>query len=49
VVCATYVRQHRCARLVDAWREAGVEVSFVDLAEEPTIAHWRTLLTAQLS
>jgi aryl carrier-like protein len=39
----------RIMALVDAWRDAGVEVSFVDLAEEPTIAHWRALLTAQLS
>jgi len=36
----------RIMSLVDVWRSAGVEVSFVDLAEEPTLAHWRTLLTA---
>nr|WP_042191327.1 phosphopantetheine-binding protein [Kibdelosporangium sp. MJ126-NF4]CTQ97225.1 Isochorismatase (EC 3.3.2.1) of siderophore biosynthesis [Kibdelosporangium sp. MJ126-NF4] len=36
----------RIMSLVDVWREAGVEVSFIELAEEPTLAHWRTLLAA---
>ncbi|ONI75154.1 isochorismatase [Actinosynnema sp. ALI-1.44] len=39
----------RIMSLVDAWRESGVEVSFIELAEEPTLANWRTLLSAQHS
>ncbi|GAB3893145.1 phosphopantetheine-binding protein [Kibdelosporangium lantanae] len=34
----------RIMSLVDVWREAGTDVSFIDLAEQPTLAHWRKLL-----
>lgn len=37
----------RIMSLVDTWRESGVEVGFIELAEEPTLAHWLTLLKAQ--
>nr|WP_236952449.1 phosphopantetheine-binding protein [Kibdelosporangium phytohabitans] len=39
----------RIMSLVDAWRESGVEVGFIELAEEPTLANWRALLAAQKS
>jgi len=35
----------RLLTLLERWRDAGVEVSFVDLAEQPTLSHWLTLLT----
>ena len=39
----------RIMSLVDVWRESGVEVGFIELAEDPTLANWLTLLTAQSS
>lgn len=38
----------RLLTLVERWREAGAELSFVDLAEQPTIEHWLTLLTPRV-
>ena len=38
----------RILTLVERWREAGVLVSFVELAESPTVAAWWTLLSARL-
>jgi bifunctional isochorismate lyase/aryl carrier protein len=38
----------RILTLVERWREAGVPVSFVELAESPTVAAWWTLLSARL-
>jgi aryl carrier-like protein len=35
----------RLLTLLERWRDAGAEVSFVDLAEQPTLAHWLALLT----
>lgn len=35
----------RMMTLVERWREAGAEVSFVDLAERPTFAQWWALLS----
>lgn len=35
----------RLMSLVERWREAGADVSFVDLAENPTLGQWLTLLT----
>jgi aryl carrier-like protein len=34
----------RLLTLLERWREAGAEASFVDLAEQPTLSHWLTLL-----
>jgi aryl carrier-like protein len=34
----------RLLTLVERWRAAGAEVTFVDLAEEPTLRHWLSLL-----
>ncbi|MGW0435668.1 phosphopantetheine-binding protein [Micromonospora sp. NPDC003197] len=34
----------RLMTLVERWRADGREVSFLDLAEDPTIAGWATLL-----
>ena len=34
----------RLMSLLERWREAGAEVTFVDLAERPTIGHWVRLL-----
>jgi len=31
--------------LVESWRGEGAEVSFMDLAEEPTLEAWARLLT----
>jgi bifunctional isochorismate lyase/aryl carrier protein len=38
----------RLLTLLEKWREAGVVVSFVELAEHPTLADWSRLLTARL-
>jgi aryl carrier-like protein len=38
----------RLLTLLEGWREAGADVSFVDLAECPTLEHWLTLLTPKL-
>jgi aryl carrier-like protein len=35
----------RLLTLLERWRDAGAEVSFVELAEQPTLEHWLTLLT----
>ncbi|MBB4909489.1 phosphopantetheine-binding protein [Actinophytocola algeriensis] len=37
----------RLLTLLEKWREAGVVVSFVELAEQPTLADWSRLLTAR--
>lgn len=39
----------RVLSLVEQWRADGVEVSFTDLAAEPTVAGWHRLLTAARS
>ncbi|HEY2576961.1 MAG TPA: phosphopantetheine-binding protein [Streptosporangiaceae bacterium] len=38
----------RILTLVERWREAGVQVSFVELAESPTLAAWWMLLKPRL-
>jgi aryl carrier-like protein len=35
----------RLMTLVERWREAGADVSFIDLAGNPTLGDWLTLLT----
>jgi len=37
----------RLMTLVERWRRAGAEISFVDLAERPTLAEWHELIAAQ--
>jgi aryl carrier-like protein len=37
----------RLLTLLEKWREAGVVVSFVELAEQPTLADWSRLLTTR--
>lgn len=37
----------RLLTLLEQWREAGVAVSFVELAEQPTLEHWSRLLTSR--
>jgi bifunctional isochorismate lyase/aryl carrier protein len=37
----------RLMSLVERWRQAGIEVSFTDLAERPTLANWSQLLARQ--
>lgn len=37
----------RLLTLLEKWREAGVVVSFVELAEQPTLERWSRLLTAR--
>jgi bifunctional isochorismate lyase / aryl carrier protein len=39
----------RLMTLIERWRQAGASVSFVELAEEPTVAAWSRLLTARLA
>ncbi|MPZ86335.1 MAG: phosphopantetheine attachment domain protein [Actinophytocola sp.] len=34
----------RLMTLLERWREAGARVSFVELAERPSLADWLTLL-----
>jgi aryl carrier-like protein len=36
----------RLLTLLERWREAGAEVSFVELAEQPTLSHWLPLVTS---
>ena len=36
----------RVATLVERWREVGAEVSFVQLAEVPTLGEWLRLLVS---
>ena len=38
----------RVLTLVERWRDAGVAISFVELAQAPTVADWWTLLSARL-
>lgn len=38
----------RLLTLVERWRDAGLEISFVELAERPTLAGWLTLLASRL-
>ncbi|WP_018683799.1 phosphopantetheine-binding protein [Actinokineospora enzanensis] len=35
----------RVMTLIEAWRERGVQVSFADLAENPTVGAWSRLVT----
>jgi bifunctional isochorismate lyase/aryl carrier protein len=37
----------RLLTLLEGWREAGIAVSFVELAEDPTVASWSKLLTSR--
>ncbi|MEH1097957.1 phosphopantetheine-binding protein [Micromonospora sp. CPCC 205561] len=37
----------RLMMLMERWREAGAEVSFVELAERPTLGHWTKLLAGR--
>lgn len=37
----------RLLTLLERWREAGAEISFVELAERPTLESWLVLLTAR--
>ncbi|WP_240332729.1 phosphopantetheine-binding protein, partial [Klebsiella pneumoniae] len=34
----------RMMSLAEKWRKQGATVNFVELAANPTLAHWRTLL-----
>lgn len=34
----------RLTTLLERWRDGGAEIGFVDLAEQPTMAHWLSLL-----
>ena len=34
--------------LVNSWRRAGLKVTFAELAETPTLAHWTTVLASKL-
>jgi aryl carrier-like protein len=34
----------RLLTLLERWRETGAEVSFVELAERPTLDHWLKIL-----
>jgi bifunctional isochorismate lyase/aryl carrier protein len=38
----------RLLTLLERWRAAGVQVSFVELAERPTLAEWLALLASRL-
>jgi aryl carrier-like protein len=38
----------RIMTLLERWRAAGVEVSFVELAERPTLGEWCALLASRL-
>ena len=38
----------RILTLVERWREAGARISFVELAEAPTVAAWWALLSGRL-
>lgn len=37
----------RLMTLMERWRDAGAEVSFVELAERPTVEHWVKLLVGR--
>lgn len=36
----------RVMTLIERWRSAGATIEFPDLAEQPELAHWLTLLDA---
>lgn len=38
----------RILTLVERWRDAGARISFVELAESPTVAAWWALLSGRL-
>jgi len=38
----------RIMSLVERWRRSGAEVTFVELAEQPTLAAWWALLSSRL-
>lgn len=38
----------RIMSLLERWRDAGAEVSFVELAERPTLGDWWALLATRL-
>ncbi|MFD2405602.1 phosphopantetheine-binding protein [Azorhizophilus paspali] len=35
----------RLMSLLEGWKRAGAQVSFVQVAEQPTLAHWWSLLS----
>ena len=37
----------RIMGLIEQWRAAGVTVEFADLAEQPHLAHWTTVLAGE--
>ena len=37
----------RLMTLLERWRDAGADISLVELAERPTLEHWLTLLTSR--
>ncbi|MEU9884247.1 phosphopantetheine-binding protein [Sphaerisporangium sp. NPDC051017] len=37
----------RLLTLVERWRESGVELTFVELAEQPTLAAWWEMLSTR--
>jgi aryl carrier-like protein len=39
----------RIISLVERWRQVGVEISFMELAERPTLAEWWELLSSRLA
>ncbi|CAG7594871.1 Isochorismatase [Paenibacillus solanacearum] len=39
----------RVMSLVEVWRKQGAEVTFVELAEQPTLANWSKLLQSKMS
>jgi bifunctional isochorismate lyase/aryl carrier protein len=39
----------RLITLVERWRDAGADVSFVELAEQPILTHWLTLVPTRSS
>ncbi|MDQ0418062.1 bifunctional isochorismate lyase/aryl carrier protein [Croceifilum oryzae] len=36
----------RMMSLVESWRQDGVEVDFITLAENPTLSHWWELISS---
>lgn len=39
----------RLLTLIERWRAAGVDVSFVELAEKPTLGDWLTLVASRVA